>query len=357
MQESKEVAVQHASLPKKLALETWGIGKPELLAMFAHQAALAAEPFYLACKMAREKKSFSRAGLQPPLEIYKNPEHVWNSAEALFYPELGRLLREYKAALKPAEHMERRLNKAGRINQRQFNEWLETGRNVWRDVYHLHLRELRNQLCHAPKPPIDLERRLGAPVVQFFFSVYVPCWMEYRVRFPVLLQQATNGNLENESQILAFEKLLRIDKFCIVYPPVNKLYAMVMASKRDALIKRLQNGHAGEPLKRLTKRSVEIALGALILKVAKRLDGAIGEVWKDWRQRGIRGKRLRVRLTAPDISRLFDAAADDCNGTRSDEDNEIFPHSYYMALKRDMELWPDLEPVSQKSWVVCEGAQ
>lgn len=343
----------------ELALETWGRGRTELLAIFAHQVATSAEPFYVACCQARVRHALDGKGPIPSsLELYVDPRKVWNVVIGTFscaFPQ--RVMHSYENAVNPFERIHKRIVKTKWVRQRELNQWFEEGRRACQRFYAVHLRELRNEVNGSSSAtPRIAKSKVESPEFQFFFRVYLPCWLEYRIHFPVLLAQATKGNLQTENQIAAFENLLRIDKFCIVYPPVANLYSMVMKSKNNALINRLQGAHAGEP-KQVTRRKIEITLGSLIQIVAKGLDDAIGKTWEKWRQLGIKGKRNRVRVTAPDILKLFDAADSDFGREKSDEDQEIEPHSYYMALERDKELWREPDEASQKLKPPCEGIE
>ncbi len=103
---------------------------------------------------------------------------------------------------------------------------------------------------------------VASPAGQFYFRVWLPCWVLHREYPQRLLRAARCGDID------ALERLLRIDKFVLADQRVAPHVARVMSEgpkvKRDQLLAAL----SGKPRERLTPKAVRSGLSALISQLA-----------------------------------------------------------------------------------------
>ena len=148
---------------------------------------------------------------------------------------------------------------------------------------------------------------------------------------PGLLKQAREGELE------ALEKVLRLDKMALEDPDIRSRYYEVVNGGNAARAKRVNDALAGQPLRKLTRRKVKVALAALIQKYS----GLVNDGLKDVEgELGAASDLFRMKpLTAPDLRALFDAVAKDTKGLARDIDLPEGDHAFYMAITRELNFW------------------
>jgi hypothetical protein len=153
-----------------------------------------------------------------------------------------------------------------------------------------------------------------SPEVQFLMRVVIPCWLLHGEEPGRLFHRARTGDLD------ALEKLLRLDKAVICDPMIaNEFHQAATSSKQRARFRRLAAAYSKFPRKP-TARRTKVALASLVSKFAQ----AIG-----------------VKLTAPELQSLFDAAAiaTSRGKQRRDLDLNGEPETFSREVRMDRKRW------------------
>lgn len=132
----------------------------------------------------------------------------------------------------------------------------------------------------APGEDDVIDSLLISPAGQFYFRVWLPCWILYREYPPRLLRRARGGDLD------ALEKLLRLDKTVIHDPRIaERVHQLTHAGAkrdRDQILDAIQ----GKPKGRLDAKGMRYGVAGLISQLAI---------------------VFHTRVTASEIAALFDA--------------------------------------------------
>ena len=332
---------------RMLALEKWGLGRHPLLAEFAFQVALSAEDCYTVCNMARQGKRIDGADLPLPVEAWGR---FYRDEQGLLRSVNDRLLRgmpEHKQlgvwfGLKDSTECFQRMTPEARREAikaeleasgvTNWGEYFEYGAALQHEWWQSAVANLRRAVAlgrsagRAPAPRWAAEA-LRSPDTLFFYRVWLPCWLEYGVKLPVLVAKAQDGDVK------ALDMLLRLDKTALELPEIRRRYLGFVDNKPvfEGLTEAL-----GQPVaRRLTKQKVKVALAALVFKVFAKLYEACMELEAQCPQI----RYAPAKLTAPDVRRLFNAAAADARGLARDIDLPGGDHAFYMALRREERFW------------------
>lgn len=331
-----------------LALEKWAEGKPPLWVMVAHQIAIGAEACYEACVLARSRGPVGGAampGVDQWYRLFRRHRRVMAVALKALLPdgperalseELGGVAQGIGAmrGVKPEEmraEMEKTL-------QGDREKLLREVQAYGEGLYRLHLESIRREIAEGKEGSIPEIKPEAVPEVLFFLRVTFPCWIAYGRPVGRLLREARSGQ-----NLQAVEDLLRLDKAAIEDPRVRQYFHAAVNEGRPGVVQRLNTALAGEPLRRLTLPKVKVSLAALVYRIFADADSMLRAAG---RAMGMAG--MNMKLTAPEVRRLFDAVARDYKGELRDEDLPAVDHTFYMALKRELPFWPGLSRVSQK---------
>lgn len=154
-----------------------------------------------------------------------------------------------------------------------------------------------------------------SPAGQFYFRVWLPCWLLYRELPPRLLRRARLGDLD------ALDKLLRLDK-SVVHDPkiaerVHQLTHTGAKRDRDQILEAIK----GDPKARLGPTTMRYGLAGMISQLA-----AV----------------FQTRVTAPQIAQLFDAIERVRTGEQTDTKIPA-GEAFAKAIQRNRN-WPSLRP-------------
>lgn len=150
---------------------------------------------------------------------------------------------------------------------------------------------------------------------QFYFRVWLPCWLLYRELPPRLLRRARLGDLD------ALDKLLRLDK-SVVHDPkiaerVHQLTHTGTKRDRDRILEALK----GKPKGRRDAKSLRYGLAGMISQMA-----AV----------------FQTRVAAPEIAQLFDAIERVRTGNQTDT-KIATGETFAKGIQRNRN-WPSLPP-------------
>lgn len=334
---------------KVVDLEKWGESLPPVLAMLARQGALTAEDCYETCRMARSGKRIDGKDMPLPVE-------QWQS----LYQDENRLMRAVGfhvfgddeaaaglAAMAGAEGDLRQWTQKGEAERvsdvgevlkalgiNDLQSLREFGKDFNAGMQEMSVQFLRESVAPKQTLPEDIQERLGSSEVLFFFRVWFPCWLEYGIKLPVLVERAKGGDLH------ALRDLLRLDKTALEIPEVRRHY--LSYSDRKGVFRTLNHALGGQPLRKLTRRKVKVALAAFLYKTFQAWDAKTELLNRQCAERGWRIVHPKCNVTAPMIQDLFDAAARYQGKGLRDPDLPRTPHSFYIALTREMAFWPDI---------------
>lgn len=114
------------------------------------------------------------------------------------------------------------------------------------------------------------------PEAQFFYRVWLPCWVLYRVYPPTMFHRARSGRTDNDDSD-ALEDLLRLDKSVLGDPLIAERWHKACKNKSPALFKRLSRAAAGQPRGKMTRKKMRERLAALISQMAIAFDVEMNE--------------------------------------------------------------------------------
>lgn len=158
-----------------------------------------------------------------------------------------------------------------------------------------------------------IDALLASPAGQFYFRVWLPCWLFYREFPPRLLHLARGGDLN------ALDKLLRLDKSVIHDPRIAQRVHEIThtGSKRDR--DQVLEALRCEPKGRLDPKTIRYGLAGMISQLAV---------------------VFQTRVTAPEIAALFDAIERVRTGKPADT-RIAAGETFSKAVQRNR-TWPSL---------------
>lgn len=154
----------------------------------------------------------------------------------------------------------------------------------------------------------------------FFVLVTVPCWLLYQIHPGRLYRKARQGNFD------ALQKLLNLDPLMIHDPMIGKQIQKLRFKNKSRQYEKLFEILLKKSTIHVTPQQMKYAIGGFLSALAQ---------------------LLKIRLTAPDIQKLFDAVSLDFDGFNRDSclpnSSETFARAIYRyrndwlkAFKPDM---------------------
>lgn len=137
-----------------------------------------------------------------------------------------------------------------------------------------------------------LDEILPLPAVQFFFLVWLPCWLEYGESARQLLERAERGDIP------ALERLLRLDKRVLFFPGIRQLRDESIRNRNEGTFALIADAFVGAPKPQLKRDRLKIALSTFVVHQSRALSA-------------IEPKLLGPALTKRDMFEAFHAAARD----------------------------------------------
>ncbi len=326
-----------------LALEEWGSDKPPMLAMFAQYVAVSSDLCYEMCLRSRKggKHKGNVYQISPRDWAYLSMRRrgtmaalagMYDGGEEDGY-SLADIIECRAEVLQMQDHRGVLYELLKGMSRSEFVNWLNAGIAERREAYQRHLIDLRRLVAGGIPHLSQVRRLLESREVLFFVRVIFPCWLEYGTPFLRLLRNARQGNLD------ALEKLLRLDKMAMEDGRVREHYFSAVESGNAARRKRLNLALDNGPCHRFSKQKIKVSLGALVLKLFQSSYEYHKQIQELLRKGGIVLRGKPYRLKAPEVRKLFDAAAKDLKKEEVDSDLSGGPHTFYMALRRAGDFW------------------
>jgi hypothetical protein len=325
----------------RLALDEWAEGRPRFLSIFAHHVALSFDSCWKVCELAAHNERIDGDRALVPtgqwIGFYKNHRRVSDKLEHLFRADW--LASELSASERDLEEIElwwTRLQSLSGEDRRKKIAWdlyqrfQQRALAMWERNYQYHIAGIEAQLRSPVWNRGLAEKRFSCPEVLFFFRVAVPCWLEYGTAPVVLFREARKGKID------ALTRLVSLDPYCIEDDLIRAavFHARIVGTDKDR--KALDRAFAYEGRKAIKRSRLKVHFASLVYKAFAEFDAVLRELDRKFPF----FKHARVKLNAPDVQRLFDAAAKDMHGTEIDPDfAETTPHAFYTMIKRDLGFW------------------
>ncbi len=150
---------------------------------------------------------------------------------------------------------------------------------------------------------------------QYFFRVWIPCWVLYHTYPPTLLAKARRGDID------ALDMLIRLDKAVASDPRIARHVHSLIRSNDESVRKRITRALADPPQGRLDKARIKTLLGGFISQLA------IG---------------MKCPVTASEIEDLFDVLHLVRAGENDEVDPDISGGDNFSKAVRLNRVWPSL---------------
>ena len=305
-----------------LAIQKWAENKPLLIAFFAPQVAVIAEDMHQAFRQIRERRIFNYQYPLPPLlawfTLYRSHQKALAFLRSLFVGfsafsteaiELGETIFEMSQMIHRGKiTLDEYVHSADEIKRIQA---------IFLSVLDTSFQEMQSDFSNNPVDPSVKEafkQLLSEKELEssFYTLVVAPCWLLYRTHPTRLYRKARLGDIE------ALEKLLRLDPLMLHDPAIgNRIQALRFANK-TAAYENLLEAPLKRPKTRITRKKIKYSMAGLISALAT---------------------IIKQPLTEPEIRALFDAVAQDTNGSPIDTDLPDSPEAFARAISRDRSLW------------------
>jgi hypothetical protein len=168
-------------------------------------------------------------------------------------------------------------------------------------------------ICEANEEEAkEFKKNLTKPELIFFIRVMVPSFSLYGT-YPVdLLRKSQHGDN------VALEKLIRLDKSIIFDPKISGIIHQAQALKIQERMSMIKKAFRSSPKIKTDMKTIKCNLGGLISYFSI---------------------MMRQKITAADISRLYDAIADDMGIDEVDPDLDMTPETFEKAIQRARTMW------------------
>lgn len=305
-----------------LAIEKWAEDKPFLIALFAPQLAVSARDMHKAFRHIRERRVLNH---QYPLPVLP----AWFVIYRSHRKPLG-LMRKFISNFSKfgAEGVDFgdailegiRLVRTGKLqaseivpNAEDFHQILPQLQSTLSASF----QDIEDDLSDTPPEPsaktaalklfTDMELESS-----FHMLVLVPCWLLYREHPTRLYRKARLGDVD------AIEKLLRLDPLLLHDPSIGKAIQAFRFANKTLAYENLIEASLKQPKARITRKKMKYATAGLISGLSSIIQAA---------------------LTEPQIRALFDAIAQDADGSSIDTDLADSPEAFAKAINRDRAFW------------------
>jgi hypothetical protein len=159
----------------------------------------------------------------------------------------------------------------------------------------------------------EFKKNLTKPEFIFLIRVLVPSFSLYGT-YPVdLLRKAQQGDDD------ALEKLIRLDKSAIFDPKISEIIHQAQAMKKQGRMSMIKKAFSSSPRVKTDMKMIKCNLGGLISYFSK---------------------MMGQKITAADISRLYDALARDMGIDEVDPDlGDMTLEAFEKAIQRSRTMW------------------
>jgi len=150
------------------------------------------------------------------------------------------------------------------------------------------------------------------PEMLFYIRIQIPCWLFYGEFPSFLLRKARFGDID------AIEKMLRLDASLINDTKIKRIFHNSVWSGKKSTASRISSALTKTPTKRISLKRVKSSAAGLISALAN---------------------LLYVKLTAPEIRKLFDAVAEMSGQGEIDIDLPESPIGLSKVVQHESQFW------------------
>lgn len=353
-----------------LALERWGEDRFLPMVMLAQIAVNSVNECYELIKLARANSlsvcdAEGKTDVRQWQRLYRQPItlqavvcNLLSAPEDVRYPEADREFRGIRQLARCELRGAIEKSLTGQITNREK----AVGERLLRRIYRRsHLPLLSRIVAGEEEYPAKPCEWLGNPEFLFFIGVVAPCLLEYQTTPWKLYRAATQGKFE------ALEKLVRLDPLILSEDRIKSLVYRMQRTNAVGL-QILYAAQLKRNSKPVTIHDVKYLLGGWLMRLSQEwqavLDGQPlieiieAQVSSAKRAEALRWvknakaqnarRRIKCRLTSPDIQALFDAVYKDSGRGKFDPDFRKQRKSIYRTLDRNAKLWGSLRIGNKK---------
>ncbi len=222
-----------------------------------------------------------------------------------------------KGAEQLKKHPEKVQKELKNLTPDEWKKIIEIRNKKNEEFFELTINDLTSDF--NPKENEELRKNFKKPEFIFLFRVLAPCFTLYNTYPSQLLRKAQSGDDK------ALEKLIRLDKSIIFEPKISELIHQAQALKAQARISMIKKAFISKPTKiNMSMKAIKCNLGGLISYLSN---------------------KLRQKITAAEIRKLFDAIACDKGIDAVDPDlYDIAPETFEKAIQRSRSFWNIIIP-------------
>lgn len=303
------------------AIETWTKNKPFLIAAFGPQMAVVARDINEAFKHTKERRIFKHKFDLPHLPTWFALYRTHN--KPLFF--LKTLISDFSGfsstSIEFGENVIEGFQQLSNLPQGTpitiTVEELEQVNVCIQKALSESLADIKSDMTAKDVDPQTKAAMLSLLTDMdlegsFFLLVTVPCWLLYQIHPGRLYRKARQGNFD------ALKNLLNLDPLMIHDPMIGKQIQKLRFKNKSWQYETLFEILLKESTINVTPQQMKYALGGFLSALAK---------------------LLKVRLTAPDIQKLYDAVALDFDGVRRDSCLPDNSGTFAQAIYRYRKEW------------------
>lgn len=279
--------------PEEVIRHLYGDGKPLIFVVIAAQIASSSDEL---CELLQafigKKKLPKKIPAPPPIKewigMYRRHNRMWNAINS--FDELSgeedvtaqHASRGWRQLIAMPEEL-RRATLVDIASEEEIREMLKCLVGV---EFPPPQAVVTNLVRHFEAEVENGQDQIGEMIdsleMQFFFRVWIPCWILYRVYPPTLMRKARAGDLD------ALDDLLRLDKSAVHDPHVAEHWHRIMHGGEAGTKTRLLRAMNGQPRGGITPKKMRSFLSGMISQLAI---------------------NLMCPVTEPEIRELFDRIA------------------------------------------------
>ncbi len=307
-------------------IEKWCNNKPYLLAIAAPHIVASSKSCYEL--LLKWKSGKQLTDLETPtdldqwINLYKNHKRVEECLKHLFmqFGEVAEVAIDFFDLFKLNRKERKRLG-SEKFNQLIREELIKLSPEEWWELHDMWIAFLKISLDMLENDVLGeldeetiryIKEMFNQPEILFYIRLQIPCWLFYGELPAFLLRKARLGNID------AIEKMLRLDPSLINDAKIKRIFHNSAWSGKKSTASRISSALTKTPTKRISLKRVKSSAAGLISALAK---------------------LLYVKLTAPEIRKLFDAVAEMSGQGEIDIDLPESPIGLSKVVQHESQFW------------------
>lgn len=306
-------------------IKKWIIGKPFLIAVVAPRSVITARDIHEAFQYTKQRRIFKHQFPLPNLPawfaLYRSHRKPLNFLRKIYtdFSSFGEASIEFGESMLE-ETRQLAGNKQSEIQMPTVEE-IEQLRPVMQNILVESFQEIEDDISPSPVDPSLKAGMLSllsdnSLESSFFILVTVPCWLVYRMSPTRLYRKARKGEFD------ALVKLLNLDPLMLHDPAIGKRIQELRFNHKITKYEKLLEAPLKDSHVNITAQQMKYAVGGLISALAKILKPV-----------------TKKSLSAAAIHKLFDAVAQDFDGSLIDFDLPTNQDSFARAIFRYRDEW------------------